>query len=322
MASTRNQLIELIEQGRIPVDKINAALAATKVFPDGREWLRFIDRLLSWLGGMAIACAAVFFIAYNWDELGRFTKFAMVEALIILAVLAYWKLGENRVGAKVALLMATIFLGVLLALYGQTYQTGADPWQLFFSWALLMLPWTIIGRFPAIWILWVTLINLSIVLYSMTFRSTIWFMFDSDAATFWILFSFNTLALAIWELLSNRWQWLAERWAVRLLAIASGVSITWLSIFAIFEHRMSILPGVVWLIWLMCIYFVYRRIRHDLFMLAGAVLSGIVVIACFLINNMLRDLDAGGFLVISVMIIGMGTGAAVWLRSIHREFQS
>ncbi len=322
MTATRSHLIELIEQGHIPAEKINAALAAIKVFPEGKEWLRFVDHLLMWLGGLAIAFAAMFFIAYNWDELGRFTKFGMVEGLIIITVLAYWKLDEHKVGAKVALLMATIFLGVLLALYGQTYQTGADTWQLFFNWALLMLPWTIIGRFPAIWMLWIVLINLSIVLYSMTFRSAIWFMFDSDSGTFWLLFAFDTLALVIWELLSNRWQWLAERWAVRLLAIASGVSITWLTIFAIFEHRASLLPGVVWPLWMAAMYLVYRRVRPDLFMLAGTALSCIVVTVCFMAKQILRDLDAGGFLFLAIMIIGMGTGAAVWLRNVHREFQS
>ena len=179
MISTRTQLIDLIEHGRVPPEKIDAALAATKLFPDGKEWLRFLDQLLLWLGGLAIAFSAMFFIAYNWDDLGRFAKFGIVEALIVVAVLAYWKQDQNKTGAKVALLVASIFLGVLLALYGQTYQSGADPWQLFFNWALLMLPWAIIGRFPAIWILWITLLNLSIVLYSMTFRSAIWFMFDS-----------------------------------------------------------------------------------------------------------------------------------------------
>lgn len=324
MASRRNQLIELIEQDWISPEKIDDALAVTKVLPDGKAWLRFIDHLLLWLGGLAIAFAPVFFIAYNWDDLGRFTKFGMVEALIVLAVLAYWKLDENKVAAKVALLMATIFLGVLLALYGQTYQTGADPWQLFFNWAFLMLPWAIIGRFPAIWILWIALINLSIVLYYMTFRSAIWFMFESDTGMLWVLFAFNTFVLAIWELLSNKWQWLAERWAVRLLACGSGVPITWLAIYAIFDHQnVGALSGLVWAIWLAGLYFIYRRIRNDLFMLAGAALSGIVVIMSFIFKHIVDDVnDAPALLLMAFFIIGMGTGAAVWLRNIQREWQS
>ncbi len=318
MPTTRNQLIELIEQGRIPSDKIDAAVAAVEIFPDGKGWLSFIDRLLMWIGGLALAFSAMFFIAYNWDELGRFTKFGMVEALVILAVLAYWKLDEDKVAAKVALLMASIFLGVLLALYGQTYQTGADPWQLFFNWALLMLPWAVIGRFPVIWILWLSLLNITAMLYASTFL----FRFFPNADPVWLLFALNSTALVVWELLSNRWSWLAERWAVRLLAVGSGLSITWLSIFAIFESHAGMLPGLIWPIWMLCMYFGYRKIRQDLFMLAGTALSGIVVIICFVGKQILHDMEAGGFFILAIMIIGMGTGAAIWLRNLHREFQS
>lgn len=323
MASIRNQLINLIEQDCIPAEKIDDALTATKILPDGNAWLRFINQLLLWLGVLAIAFAAMFFIAYNWDDLGRFAKFGMVETLIVLAILAYWRLDEHKVAAKIALLMASIFFGVLLALYDQTYQTGADRWQLFFNWALLMLPWAIIGRFPAIWILWIALINLSVVLYYMTFPSAIWFMFGSGTSMVWVLFAFNTFALVIWELLSNKWQWLAERWAVRLLGIGSGVTITWLAVYAIFDHRNAgALSGIMLAIWLACLYFVYRKIRYDLFMLAGAALSGIVVVISFMYKHILDDFDAGGFFLIGLLIIGMGTGAAVWLRNIYREWQS
>ncbi len=323
MDSTRNQLIRLIEQEYIPRENIERALNTTGISPDGKTWLKFIDHLLLWLGGLALAFSAMFFIAYNWDELGRFAKFGMVEALIVLAVLAYWKLDQHNMAAKVALLMAAIFLGVLLALYGQTYQTGADPWQLFFNWALLMLPWTVIGLFPAIWILWIALINLSIVLYYTTFASAFGFIFGSDAGMLWALFAFNTVALTIWELLSHKWQWLAERWAVRLLAIGSGVSISWLTIFSIIDYRdTDSIAGIVWLAWLGGMYYVYRNIRHDLFMLAGIALSGIVVAITFMARHLLDGLEAGGLLLIAFMIIGMGAGAAVWLRNIHREWQS
>ncbi len=323
MTSTRNQLIILIEQAHIPAEKIDNALVATEIFPNGKDWLHFINHLLLWIGGLAIAVAAMFFIAYNWDDLNRFAKFGMVEVLIVFALLAYWKLYENKLVAKATLLMASIFLGVLLALYDQTYQTGADPWQLFFNWALLMLPWAIIGRFPVIWILWVILINLSIVLYYQTFRGVIWIAIGSDFGMLWSMLAFNTLALIIWELLSNRWQWLAERWAVRLLAIGSSVTATWLAIYTIFDYQnLGDWSGLVWVIWLAGFYFVYRRIRRDLFMLAGLALSVIVVVTSFASKHLLYGDGIGAFLVIALMIIGMSTGTAIWLRNIHQEFQS
>ncbi|MBC8290414.1 MAG: DUF2157 domain-containing protein, partial [Planctomycetes bacterium] len=44
--------------------------------------------------------------------------------------------------------------GVFLAVFGQVYQTGADEWLLFAGWAGLILPWTALSRFEALWILW------------------------------------------------------------------------------------------------------------------------------------------------------------------------
>lgn len=324
MTSPRNQITELIEQGIIPAEKIGDALSAAKVTPDGKAWRSFIDHLLLWLGGLALAFAAVFFTAYNWNDIGRFARFGMVEVFMVLAIAAYWKLGGHTVAGKVSLLMVTIFLGVLLALYGQTYQTGADPWQLFFNWAFLMLPWALIGRFPAIWIVWVALINLSIVLYHQAFRGVFWAMLGSDTGMLWLVFFFNTLALAAWEFLAGTWHWLSERWAIRLLAVGSGVPITWLALYAIFRElgEVNVLSGLVWAIWLAVLYFIYRKIRPDLFMLAGGCLSGIVVLVAFLSKYMLEDGTAGGFLFLALVVIGLGTGAAVWLRTIHRVWQS
>lgn len=322
MPSSRSQIINLLEQGVIPPDKIDEALAVTAITPDARAWKTFLDQLLLWLGGLALASAAVFFIAYNWTAMGRMGKFGLVEVLIVLAVMAYWKFSDAVTG-KVALLVATIFLGVLLALFGQTYQTGADPWQLFFNWALLMLPWAIAGRFPAIWIVWIVLINLSIILYHQAFRGLFGLMFDYRNGMFWLTFAFNSLALVAWEVLSKPWPWLAERWAIRLLAVGSGAPLTWLVIFGIVDSENGLaLAGLAWVIWMAVMVFVYKKKRPDLFMLAGCCLSGIVVLITFLGRHLLDNGDAGGFLILALAVIGLGAGAAVWLRNVHREWQS
>lgn len=189
------------------MEKIDAALNIAKVTPDGKSWRTFIDNLLLWLGGLALAFAVLFFIAYNWKDLGHFAKFGMVEGFIVLAIAAYCKFAENTIASEVSLVVATISLGVLLALYEQTYHTGADPWQLFFYWALLMLPWAVIGRFPSIWIVWITLMNVSIILYYLTFRGVFGFVFESESGMLWVAFLFNTLAFITWQLLARKNIW-------------------------------------------------------------------------------------------------------------------
>lgn len=322
MNTLRRQLIDFIDQGVIPKEKIDVALAALKVTPDGKSWRTFVDHLLLWLGGLALAFAVMFFIAYNWAALGRFAKFGMVELFIVLAITAYCKLAENAIASKVSLFVATISLGVLLALYGQTYQTGADPWQLFFNWALLMLPWAVIGRFPAMWIVWIALMNASIILYFMTFRGIFGFVFGSESGMLWIVFLFNTFAFVAWQVLEKAWGWLAESWAMRLLAVSSGVPITWLVLLSIFDYReVGTFPGLIWVVWLVAMGYIYRKVKRDLFMLAGCCLSTITVTVSFFGRHILHNGEAGAFLILAFMVVGMGGGAALWLKKVHQEWQ-
>jgi uncharacterized membrane protein len=323
MFSARHRISEFIAQGVIPASRADDALAAAGIAPDGPAWRTFFDHLLLWLGGLALGFALMFFIAYNWQDMGRFAKFGMVEAALALAIGAFWKFGDRSMAGKVALLTATIFLGVLLALYGQTYQAGADPWQLFFNWALLMLPWALIGRFAALWIVWVALVNLAIVLYCQSFRGIFGLMLRSDTGALWLVLAFNTLALVAWELFALRMRWLAERWALRLLAAAGGAALTGLVLYSIFEEAGNrVLAPLVWGVWMTALYLTYRRAKPDLLMLALGCLSGIVVPVTFLARHLLDNGAAGGFLLLALLVLGLGTGAAVWLRNVHREWPS
>ena len=324
MSSSRSQLIEFIEQGAIPAEKIGEALKAAKIAPDARAWRTFIDHLLLWLGGLSLAFAVMFFVAYNWHDIGRFAKFGLAEGFVILAIAAYCRFAGHSAAGKVSLLAATICLGVLLALYGQTYQTGADTWQLFFTWAMLMLPWAIIGRFPAIWIVWAALINTSIALYYQTFQGIFRFMSGDESGMLWLLFMVNTLLLVGWEFLAAKvWQWLAERWAIRLLATGSGVPLTWLVLHSIFARSdAGVVPGLAWVAWMAVMYFIYRRTKPDLFMLAGCCLSAITVAVSFAGEHLLPGGSSGGFLLLALLVIGLGAGAAFWLKTVHQELQS
>lgn len=323
--STRHYFIKFIESGCIPKNKVNDALQLLNITPTGTQWRNFIDVTLLWLGGLALSFSVLFFIAYNWDGIDRFAKFAMVEVFIILSVAAYYKCDSGSTTAKVSLLMASIFLGVLLALYGQIYQTGADPWQLFFNWALLMLPWAFIARFSVIWIVWALLINLSIVLYHQTFRGAFGFVFSSDFEMLWQIFVFNITTLLIWELLKHKqeWPWLSAPWATRLLAVWSGIAITWLMIHTIIETQTtSGLPVLVWFAWLGSLYFIYRNIKPDLFMLAGCCLSFTVVFIVFVADQLFAGREgAGSYLFLTLLVVGLGAGSAIWLKNINKALQ-
>ena len=317
--SKRNQIISFIENKNIKKENIKEVLEKIAVTPTAKEWSMFIDQIVLWFGALSLAFALMFFMAYNWSEFGYMGKFALVEGLMVLTIGAYLYLGVEKLSAKVMLMVSAIVLGVLLALVGQTYQTGADTWELFFYWAVLMLPWVLVGRFSALWMLWIFLINLSLFLYMITFRSIWGIYFQSEISVLWLFFIFNTSALVLWEVFSYKFEWLKASWAIRFLGFVSGTTATGLGLNFIWEHA-NPMALLVWMAWIGAIYWVYRIVKIDLFMLSMGCLSFSTVMVSFLINIISwRHFDVSAIFFMGMVIIGLGAWSASWLKSIQKE---
>ena len=316
--SDRATILEWAERGAI--EDAPAALEAAGVPPTARGWRTFLDRLLLWSGAGALGAAVVFFVAHNWSALGAYAKFGLLEALVVAAVVAYGLLGPDKAAGKAALLVACLVLGALLALVGQTYQTGADTFELFAAWGALIAPWVIVGRYAALWILWIALANLAVALYFRTFGGWLGFVLAAEDQL-WVLFALNTTALVAWELAGRRIAWLAPRWAPRVLAVASGTAITLLALHAIAEPSAS--GGfalAAYAVWIACAYFVYARLTRDLFVLAGGCLSVIAVVTMLLAKHLFGlGGDAGTFFLMAMLVIGMAAAAGWWLKRLTAE---
>lgn len=320
MNDHRSTIFEWSEQGRLRPEALPQVLRQTGITPAAADWRRLFDRLTLWIGAVFLAAAVIFFFAYNWQEMGRYAKFGLAESMIVAALAAAWKLGLDRAAGKAALLAATLLTGALLALVGQTYQTGADTYELFTVWALAAAPWVAIGRFAALWLVWIGLLNMAAWLYFRTFGGLLGVLFSVEEV-WWVLFALDTLALCLWQ--AAAWRgiaWLQARWPLRVLATAAGTMLTFLAIWTMFESRNSdVGTFLAYVAWMGAIYYVYRHRITDVFMLAGGVLSGIAVIACFLGKHLLKHNDGAGFLIIGIMVIGLSAAAGFWLKNVAKE---
>ena len=314
----RSEILSWAAAGRIAEGKLRPALEAAGALPAAADWRRFLDWVLLFMGAVMLAASVVFFFAYNWHDLGRLAKFALVQVPLVAALFMVWRLGLERIAGQAALLVATILVGALLALVGQVYQTGADTFELFSAWALAILPWTLLARFAPLWIVWLTLVNLAVSLYFQAFHGIFGIAFGPERQL-WLLLAIDTIALVAWELSALKGVgWLAGRWAPRLLATAGGAFVTALALMSIFEYQRSLLNLGIWLAWVFCAYLAYRRTVRDLYVLAGAALSIIVVTAAF-IGKQLPMRDAGEFLFIGLLVIAMSAAAGWWLRILAAE---
>ena len=319
--SARNEVLSYVERGMIAPELARPALQCVGALPGAADWRRFVDRLLLWIGTTMLAAALVYFLAYNWDALGRFAKLGLAQIAIIAALGFAWRIGLERVSGKAALLAASIFTGALLALIGQIYQTGADTFELFAAWAVAILPWVLVARFAGLWLLWLTIVNLAVVLYFDAFRGAFGIVFGAQEQL-WLLFAVNTAALAAME--SARAAgvpWLRQRWSLDIVATASGAMATALAVMAIFELRwrpVSAFAIPAWIAWLVAAYALYRHRVRDVFVLAGGALSLLVVCTAFLIKHVLGHAP-GTYLFVALVVIGLTAAFGWWLTAIARE---
>ena len=337
-ASAR-RLRHLHRAGILDADAYERALALAGITPDSAAWRRFLDWLLAGLGAVLALSGIIFFFAYNWSDMHRFAKFAVLDVTLLVAVALAWRLGPDSHGGRVALVGAAVLPGVLLGLFGQTYQTGADPYGLFMTWALLIAPWVLIGRSVALWLLWLVLANLSLLLWWVgVYRPPEWLNFaqelmplfglgfafvDADLAL--LVVALNVAALVIYELMTNRIAWLTGRWMPRWVMLAILGTLTVPVVRAIFEPDPELLSvrisPLVWLGMTALGVLVYRNLRHDLFMLAALSLEAIVVVTMFLAERMGFN-AAGGMLSLSLLVVLMTGAAAYWLRMTARGWES
>ncbi len=193
-----------------PAD-IHRSLTET-VYADRHLWLQFAHYLLLGAGVAFLLSGVVFFFAYNWAALPRLAKLGTAGGLLavtgLIAILAPLRDGLRRV-----LLTATVVLiGVLLAVLGQVYQTGANSFQLFLLWSVFALPWVALIAYPPLWLILVVLLNTTLILYTQQV-GVAW----EVLATSIVVFVFNLIVWAVVYTLRSHDT--AFSWLIKLIAL-------------------------------------------------------------------------------------------------------
>jgi hypothetical protein len=126
---------------------------------------------LAVLAAGLVGLGLVFWVAAHWDTLGRMGRFALLQGTLgVMAAGAFL-----RPAARVPLsLLVLMICGALLAYFGQTYQTGADAWQLFALWAALMLPLALGQRSDVLWSPWALVAMTAVALWVQTHTGHGW----------------------------------------------------------------------------------------------------------------------------------------------------
>ncbi|MEO8337163.1 MAG: DUF2157 domain-containing protein [bacterium] len=308
--ATPRRVREIARVASLPPRVRSRALELVDATPDTPAWHQFLSRALLLLGAALVLSGVVCFVAYNWDRVGPFAKFALVEIAIVVAAIVGWRKLPQLTG-QVALSAAAVLVGALLALYGQVYQTGADPYGLFLGWLVLILPWVVAAEFGPLWIFALGLLDAGVLLYwgEVVGRGSL-----RDALPI-VIAGIHALALVAYELQRR----LTSRRAPHLIASVGFLALLIsASLWVLGDHRPSVhtLGAVVFAASIVAALQYYRRRRPDRFMVTVVVASALVWVAIAIGRVVFEYLHLeilGGFVMAAVVLGEVALGLR-WYR--------
>lgn len=289
-------------------------------------WTLFLQRFSVIMGVLLFVAGLIFFMAWNWENFSRFAKFAIVEAVFIIcgaySVLRWPKKGSDSPGwdARIALLGAALSIGGMLALYGQIYQTGADAWELFRAWTIMVAVLAIPGRVTAFWFMlwlvgstWLGLYLATIIdLNGWRWKSSIY-----SFALYMSLAQFAMLALneAASRILSMRGiSHDPGRWLSRIIGCAAIGSMAFLAFkYLASGHRDDVYTnlGMIYVLSLAACFIVYYRFIPELLFLALSIFSAVTFVCVKATDMLIKSSYAGTgtALMLGLMILGLTFGS-------------
>ena len=299
--------------------------------PNRDDWLRFIDLLILALGTIFLVAGILFFFAFNWADLPKFGKFAIVQGAVIVAIIAAFVLDIDKWGGRMALAAGSILVGVALGVVGTTYQTGADSYNLFIVWTMLVTGWALISRWNVMYLIWLILLNTSVSLYWTQVIDT-----DTELLNLLII-GINFGFIVVWDLFAyfKVFDFIEKgRWLLYLVMIPVAVYATYLMMDWIFDYGSSyvtvgryapfVYGGIIAAVGVM-----YMVLRQDLLMVTIMSISVLVISVSgvwrIVANNLFASTGSNEpfaiFCIMGFFTIGMTSALVVGLRYLQRRWE-
>ncbi len=304
----RDKIAYLYEKQQI---SYQAKLQAYALIQPNLDWPKWIIRFSMTIGTAFFLIGVIFFFAYNWASLTDFQKFATVEVGMFVSLLGYLLLPRYHIASKLFLMSLSILIGVFLAVFGQIYQTGADTYELFFMWSVLITGFVFISCFQGLWFLWSLLIHVGFFLWLKTFES----FFLNEQFFCWLNFlSLLTIVflLAREYARAKKIEWLQGNWPrYAFLVMLLGLQVPG-AISFFYQH-----DNVLWVSFFIYVFstgglgFVFQKWIKDI-QAISLILFSIFIVAEALLFRILSksfgyDNEAG------LLLMGMGTIAMILL---------
>lgn len=213
---------DLAERYRLDAARTQGLFAAAGLAGEPAAVGRWLWPAVAAIGAALGGLGLILWLAANWDTLGRAGRFGLLQAVVL--VFCAGAALRPRLAAPLGL-VALLAIGGLFAYFGQTYQTGADPWQLFALWAVLALPLCLGVRSDLLWAPWALVAMTGISLWLHTHTGHRWRLERQDLGVYaaaWAAMACVVLALGP----TGRRFTGAGPWALRTAGTLAVIGIT------------------------------------------------------------------------------------------------
>ena len=292
----RDDIHIISRDSNLPEREVADALKEN-VYNDREAWQKFFRLFFISLGVGFTVSGIVFFFAYNWADLHKFAKMGLIEALIIATTILALLPRINANIRNIILTGASALVGVLFAVFGQIYQTGANAYDFFLAWTVFVTLWVVVSNFAPLWLLYLILINTTFILYSQQVAKD-W----SGVFVFTSLFIINTIVLIAAILFSKYKKAVTvPDWFLNTVALASASYATIGIIIGIFDKFRMVFPILI----LVAAIVFALGIGHGLKTKSGFYLSVIPFSFIVIVSALLIKISYGGmmYLLVSLFIV-------------------
>ena len=289
------------------------------------EFKIWVERLLLVLGALFVTASIMLFFAFNWAYIPPFVKMGGVLALIGVLAGANWLLlarGKKFAGDLV-LMVAGFMVGVFMAVFGQIYQTGADSYTLFLTWAILILPWVLFARFAPLWVMWLVVCNFAMTLWwDMGFLDA---LFEGEHVMILLSLFYVIVYAAMLVAVKKGEGWLDKKWIKLLLAIGMFLPVTGYVFDVLMDMRGSDFDAGFWLSVVIfgCVYLYEKLVRKSLPEYSVGFFCLTVIVIFGVTRNIYEFVSGefGGFLLSAGVVIGLFYGAYKYYQHATRDFE-
>lgn len=233
--NTRLALHELARQHGLDAGGTRALFEAAGLETEPPAVRRRLWPAVAVLAAALVGLGLILWLAANWDTLGRTGRFALLQGVVVVMGVG----AALRAAVRPALgLLALLAIGGLFAYFGQTYQTGADAWQLFAVWALLALPLCLGARSDVLWAPWALVVMTAISLWTYAHIGHRWRVEPQDFQAYALAWAAMVVTVAALSPAAARWTG-AGAWGMRTAATLAVLAVTLAGIGALFHKGVA-----------------------------------------------------------------------------------